>query len=195
MNPIRPLLLASIAGATSLLTGCVSMSGLADAERGFACKAPAGSSCKSVSGVYANSRATTPPGTPNPTTAESAPQGPRDDRAAAALASAAPTGQQLPVAMPGVPIRSQPRTMRIWMAPWVDEDGDLHDQTYLYVVVNSGKWMVDNTREATVQRTLSRLRPPTISAASRTTGPTADERAQQAANDVADSGAALGAKE
>jgi conjugal transfer pilus assembly protein TraV len=29
----------------------------------------------------------------------------------------------------GTPIRSAPRLLRVWFAPWEDTDGDLHDQS------------------------------------------------------------------
>lgn len=39
-----------------------------------------------------------------------------------------------------VPIRTQAKVMRIWMAPWEDEDGDLHADGYLYTEIESRRW-------------------------------------------------------
>jgi len=39
-----------------------------------------------------------------------------------------------------VPIRTQAKVMRIWMAPWEDDDGDLHADGYLYTEIESRKW-------------------------------------------------------
>lgn len=190
---------AAAAGLAGLvLSGCMSMSGLSEAERGFACKAPMGVSCKSVSGVYANAKANNLPALHEANAQQRVgSQGAQggEQRDAPSQASSAYLAQQLPTAMPGVPIRSQARTLRIWVAPWVDEEGDLHDQTYLYLVVNPGKWMVDNTRDATVKRALTRLKPPVNAATSSDSRPTADASARQSANDLAQSSAELGAKE
>lgn len=61
---------------------------------------------------------------------------------------AAPITGQIPgksqVAVPSieqpVPIRTQAKVMRIWMAPWEDEDGDLHADGYLYTEIESRRW-------------------------------------------------------
>lgn len=34
------------------------------------------------------------------------------------------------------------------MAPYEDEGGDLHDQSYFYTMVHSGKWMIEANRNA-----------------------------------------------
>lgn len=39
-----------------------------------------------------------------------------------------------------VPIRTQAKIMRIWMAPWEDDDGDLHADGYLYTEIESRRW-------------------------------------------------------
>lgn len=44
---------------------------------------------------------------------------------------------------PGAPILIPPRTMRIWVARWPDEDGTLHDETYLYLRLDNGRWLME----------------------------------------------------
>ena len=34
----------------------------------------------------------------------------------------------------------------MWLSPWEDSDGDLQDQFYLYVVVDSGQWLIEHQR-------------------------------------------------
>ena len=41
------------------------------------------------------------------------------------------------------PDLSKPETIRVWVAPWQDEQGDLHDQQFLYLVIQPPKWNVD----------------------------------------------------
>jgi conjugal transfer pilus assembly protein TraV len=46
----------------------------------------------------------------------------------------------------GTPIRSAPLVLRVWFAPWEDTDGDLHDQSYVYLPVDSGRWLIEHNR-------------------------------------------------
>jgi len=148
-NLIWPLL------AVALLPGCLSMTGLTGNEK-FACKAPDGVSCTSVSGVYANAQQNNLPALQS--SARAAAKAPElaaaTDGAPARLGTSA-----LPILAAGMPIRSQPRMLRVWIAPWRDEDDTLHDQSYLYVMIDPGQWQVEHSRAATVQRTMRRLQP------------------------------------
>ena len=47
---------------------------------------------------------------------------------------------------PGTPLLTPPKVLRLWLAPRVDEDGDLHDASYLYVMWNRGEWQIEHTR-------------------------------------------------
>ena len=44
---------------------------------------------------------------------------------------------------PGAPILIPPRTLRVWVARWPDEDGTLHDETYLYLRLDNGRWLME----------------------------------------------------
>ena len=52
----------------------------------------------------------------------------------------------------GEPIRSQPKVLRVWIAPWEDADGDLHDQSYVYVVADPGRWGIEHNQKRIVDR-------------------------------------------
>ena len=149
------------------LSACANMAGL-DGKSEFACKAPDGVVCTSVSGVYANTLAGTLPDrregnihqstTPDSTT-ESKPKSPSDPikpYAAEPPASTAPSS--------GTPLLSPPRVLRLWLAPWVDEEGDLHDQAYLYVMWHRGEWQLGHT-EAAIRKQFAPIAPiPPVSA-------------------------------
>lgn len=188
--PNRITLVAAVAVAA--LSGCA-MTGLSEADGSFACKAPAGVSCKSVSGVYANAQQGNLPGlraNGSESTRAAAPE--READASQQYARSA-----LPVAVPGVALRSQAKTIRIWIAPWVDADGDMHDQSYVYLVANPGNWMVEQSREATVTRALTRLRPPSgVSAqpAQSQVLQRPSHQMQRSAQELANESAALGEK-
>ena len=47
-----------------------------------------------------------------------------------------------------MPVRQPPLVLRVWMAPYEDESGDLHDQSYFYTMVHSGKWMIEANRNS-----------------------------------------------
>lgn len=130
------------------VSGCVSMTGVTDNSK-FTCKAPDGVACTSVSGVYANAQQNNLPAL------QSHARPSADVTTVAAPATAGASA--FPVMQPGMPIRSQPRMLRLWIAPWRDDDDSLHDQSYIYVMVDSGKWMVERSREATVQKSMTRL--------------------------------------
>ena len=142
------------------LTACANMAGL-DGKSEFACKAPDGVVCTSVSGVYANTLAGTLPArregyaqSEAPDSAsEAKPKGPADPLKPY---SAEPPAGTAPAA--GTPLLSPPRVLRLWLAPWVDEDGDLHDQAYLYVMWHRGEWQLGHT-EAGVRSRFAPIAP------------------------------------
>jgi conjugal transfer pilus assembly protein TraV len=45
---------------------------------------------------------------------------------------------------PGTPVLIPPLTMRVWVARWPDEDGTLHDETYLYLRLDNGRWLMED---------------------------------------------------
>lgn len=116
------------------LAGCAStLSGLGGTDK-YACKAPDGVLCTSVAGVYANSVQNNLPS-----------QRIEKPPAATTTQSTAPARAPMP-AVEGTALRSTPRILRVWVAPWEDSDGDLHDQSFLYVVVDAGRWLIEHQR-------------------------------------------------
>lgn len=141
-------------GAVVALSGCTSMSGF-DAKSEFACKAPDGILCESMSGIYANAQAKNLPG-----------QRVNQRGEAPVELSQAKAGSNVmtkPI-YSGTPIRSAPRLLRVWFAPWEDTDGDLHDQSYVYLPVDSGRWLVEHNRRR-IQDTYRPVRAPSNLAA------------------------------
>lgn len=149
----------------ALLSGCMSLSGL-DAKNDFTCKAPDGVSCMSISGVSANVDRNNLPSSikqrekeeltrdiseknRDKSTGEKHKADAEKDNTQP-LPSYAPSPALSPASMltlgSGTPVRVPPKELRIWIAPAEDSDGDLHEQRYVYVVVNDGRWMVDAVR-------------------------------------------------
>ena len=65
-----------------------------------------------------------------------------DDSSQSQVLPQQPSTEVVTVA-PGTPILIPPKTMRVWVARWPDEDGTLHDETYLYLKLDNGKWLME----------------------------------------------------
>lgn len=52
----------------------------------------------------------------------------------------------------GTPLRTPERVLRIWMAPFQDQEGDLHDQRYVYTTVQPGQWTLDAAKAQIKER-------------------------------------------
>lgn len=135
--------LAALLGGVASLAGCMSLSGLSGSSS-YACKAPDGVTCQSVSGTYANAVANNLPAQQARATPSAAP-----DLAPPAPAASAPRVRNASSdAAPPMPLRSAPRILRLWFKPWEDADRDLYDQGYVYVQVDGGRWLVDHAQRA-----------------------------------------------
>lgn len=125
------------------LSGCAVFTGL-DAKSDFACAAPKGFSCTSMTGVYANinnpdlpkGTKTTFLGASNPMYAIRHKPG-MDDYGRTPITHYQDSG---------IPIRTQPQIMRIWIAPWESQDKTFYDQNYVYSVVDQGDWVLTHNK-------------------------------------------------
>ena len=149
--PVLPPAALPLALALTLC-GCAStLSGVGGSD-GYACKVPEGAMCTSVSGVYANSTQGMPRSVPLP--AVKAPTTAPATQAATAPAvyGAASIASGAPAVRPGESIRSNPRVLRVWIAPWEDSDGDLHEESLVHVLVDTGRWLIEHVRPAVRSR-------------------------------------------
>ena len=121
------------------LAGCASTLSGVGGTGSYACKAPQGVLCTSVAGVYANSIENNLPSQ-------------RMERSPAATATKSnPAARPAPTTAPageGTALRSSPRILRVWIAPWEDSDGDLHEQSILYVLIDTGRWLIEHQRSS-----------------------------------------------
>src|SRR5437660_5075727 len=164
-----PLSSIAIAIACVLVSGCASMAGVGGTSE-YSCKAPEGVKCDSVSGTYYNSVENNLP------SQRQSGRATRQDEALAAkrsvasaiyttstlapLTGATSSGVALPpAAYTSMPLRSPARVLRLWVKPWEDADGDLMDQLYVYVPVDTGRWLVDHAQRQ-VRDSYAPIRPP-----------------------------------
>lgn len=146
MNTSSMLKPVTVTFFVSMLTGCVSLSGIGGSSS-FSCKAPEGVMCDSISGVYANSVANNLPSQKVHQHGDS-----KEESYAAAR-------YYERMISSGDPLRTRPRVLRIWTAPWQDKDGDLHDQSLAYVVVDEGHWMLEHNQRRIAEE-YAPIRPP-----------------------------------
>jgi conjugal transfer pilus assembly protein TraV len=162
MTDMRRTLALLVGAAAALSGGCAStMSGLGG-EGSYACKAPVGSQCTSVSGVYANSIHGQPPASALPKPADPPAKTPAG--APPLATGASPTTAPRAVGKSPTSLRSQPRVLRLWIAPWEDADGDLHEASVVHVLVDTGRWLIERVVPASRNR-IDAVRPPLSSPA------------------------------
>lgn len=146
-----PLALTLVA----MVSGCSNMSGL-DASSNYACPAPPGVVCKPMSEVY-RSPARSASAVPADTAMANA------HEANSMHVGIKSAGSELPVTpfLPddAFPLRSQPKVLRIWAAPYGDTDGDLHEDHRMYLQVDSGHWMIEH-HQTRIQNAFAPLRAP-----------------------------------
>lgn len=130
--------------AAVMLSGCGSMSGLSGSSN-FACQAAPGVSCVSMSGVHQNAMAQNLPFQKEEAAARAG-GADADTRFAGVQGAPKVSPRDMNAAFSGMPVRQPPLVLRIWVAPFEDEGGDLHDQSYFYTMVHSGKWMIEANR-------------------------------------------------
>ena len=153
MTDLRRTVALLVGATATLLGGCASTMGGLGGEGSYACKAPVGSQCTSVSGVYANSIHGQPPASALPKPAKE----PTSTAVAATVASASTAAPGL--GAPPSALRSQPRVLRLWIAPWEDADGDLHEASVVHVLVDTGRWLIERVVPTSRNR-IDAVRPP-----------------------------------
>ncbi len=141
MSPLAASRAASALLLMLVLSGCTTLLSGIGGDAQYSCKAPTGIPCRSVSGVYANA---------------TAPHAAADLRPAAPLAFASPT------TAPAATGRAAPRILSLWIAPWEDAEGDLHEAATVQVLVEPGHWQLASG-PARARPRLDAARPPAIS--------------------------------
>ncbi len=139
-----------------LLTGCMNLSGLGGSSD-YACKAPEGVTCDSVSGTYANAIQDNLPSQRGKRRSMG-----KDGSTSNTPTQAAPAiSMSAPAAMAAIasPLRSSSRILRLWFKPWEDADRDLYDQGYVYVQIDAGQWLIDNAQRQ-IRDAYAPTRPP-----------------------------------
>lgn len=121
----RSLLILAVCSFTSLLSACGSITGLQDAKSDFACSVDLSPRCASLSSVHES----------------------LDKEESEALANTVvisdgkPSGDPIATDTPLMaPRRSPEEILRVWVAPYIDEDGDLHAEHVIFTTIREARW-------------------------------------------------------
>lgn len=101
-----------------LISGCAAS---------YGCPAPKGVRCQRISDVYSSTQKSD--SSPKEVTRQPQEQRPASFRD--------PTVDEKTI-----PLRTAPKILRVWVAPWIDQDGDLHQEGDLFLVVHAGEWAI-----------------------------------------------------
>jgi conjugal transfer pilus assembly protein TraV len=116
-----------------LLSGC-------STSPSYACGSVQGGKCQSVSASYLMALGKNLKGS-----------GSTSDKAGKGGKAVEATGARVTQYIPeGIAIRSMPQVMRVWVAPWEDNNGVFHDQNYNYFVADSGQWALSANTEKSI---------------------------------------------
>lgn len=126
---MRPLLSAPFLIALLTLTGCSSLSGLEDAQSDFACSVDMTPRCASLSTVHESLDKEETLGNAIVIREEVEPN------------SASQSFDSLAVQTPLMsPKRAPEEILRIWIAPYIDIEGDLHAEHVIFTTVRTARW-------------------------------------------------------
>ncbi len=167
----RLSLIVSSVSATLMLSGCGSLTGFSNANTDFACAdLSGGPSCRNISQVYEENNPTTPVVLAaseedfvqpffesNQTSGKQTVKTESESVSAEQVeTSAVERTSDFVTIVPARPWRKPETVLRVWLAPFHDKLGDLHDQRYLYVRLENGGWTTDSVNELVSSSRLSK---------------------------------------
>lgn len=141
---MKPLTVSALLLAVAAMAGCSNLSGVGGSSE-YACPAPEGPSCKSMSQIYRESHHAVAATTP------------ADDAASEATVSK-PKAPVLSAEV-GTPLLTGPRLMRILFAPWTDVDDNLMEEHRVFVKIEESRWRLDHVK-ASLYRTYGPIAAP-----------------------------------
>lgn len=141
----------AVLASASLLGGCASTLTGYSSESEHSCpnNQARGVPCTPVSDVYRQAMAGQLPGQLGPKVEGSPVAVPAaaQPSGAANVSSAA----MRPAMSSGMPVRTAPRVLRIWFAPWKDELDVLHDQRHSYLTLDTGRWLIEHNQQRLIR--------------------------------------------
>ena len=168
----RLSLIVSAVSAAIMLSGCGSLTGFSNAKTDFACADLfGGPSCRNISQVHEENNPTTPVAlaaseeedfiqpffeSNQSKDSEEVTTVSTDVSVEQVQTGAIERTSDFVTIVPARPWRKPETVLRVWLAPFHDKLGDLHDQRYLYVRLENGGWTTDSVNELVSSSRLSK---------------------------------------
>ena len=135
----RHLLLSVVFCGVTVLTGCSSITGLQDAESNFACSVDMTPRCASLSSVH-ESLDKEEAQKNFSFESDSSESGSNTVRIREVTTDGQPIDRLAYDSPLMVPKRAPEEILRVWIAPYIDTDGDLHAEHVIFTTVRDARW-------------------------------------------------------
>ena len=135
----RHLLLSVVFCSVTALTGCSSITGLQDAESNFACSVDMTPHCGSLSSVH-ESLDKEEAQKNFSFESDSSDSGSNTVRIREVTTDGQPIDRLAYDSPLMVPKRAPEEILRVWIAPYIDMDGDLHAEHVVFTTVRDARW-------------------------------------------------------
>lgn len=124
----RPLLAMTVCALTSLLTACGSITGLQDAKSDFACSVDLSPRCASLSSVHESLD-------------KKEQEESKELSGTVVISDGKSTSDPIVSDTPLMaPKRWPEEILRVWVAPYIDEGGDLHAEHVIFTTIREARW-------------------------------------------------------
>lgn len=143
---MRALLSFSSLMAILTLTGCSSITGLQNAQSDFACSVDMTPRCAALSTVHESLDQEASLGKALVIREEA-----RDNPV---TQNSDPLTVETPLMSPK---RAPEEILRIWIAPYIDKDGDLHAEHVIFTTVRTARWAPDSLEVKSIEESSSRF--------------------------------------
>lgn len=141
LSAAKTILVSSI---SLMLTACGNLSGLQDASSDFACSVDMPARCQSLSAVHESiDRPKTVEVTSKNKTSEASSDNQTEVtiEAGPSVTTVGQVPDRLALETPlMLPKRAAEEILRIWIAPYIDEAGDLHAEHVIFATVRASRW-------------------------------------------------------
>lgn len=143
---MRPILLSPLFSAILTLTGCSSITGLQDAKSDFACSVDMTPRCASLSTVHESLDKEETLG--NAIVIRNETQESQVSQSIDSLMIETPLMS---------PKRAPEEILRIWIAPYIDKEGDLHAEHVIFTTVRTARWAPDSLEIKSLEESTNRM--------------------------------------
>lgn len=143
---MRPFVSFPLLIAVLTLTGCSSLSGLQDAQSDFACSVDMTPRCASLSTVHESLDKEESLGNAIVIREESHSNAPSQ--------SVDPLTVETPLMSPK---RAPEEILRIWIAPYIDKEGDLHAEHVIFTTVRTARWAPESLEIKSLDESSDRM--------------------------------------